>query len=89
MTKTDKNHEKRQRQTAQRKLQTVTFNRAAVIGSSDSDGFVHVSVEDTPPVTSKKQDKQIELLNVRKLMSRCFLAAVALKLEHFAQTISF
>eukprot|EP00971_Amphidinium_carterae_P097160 1922939-Amphidinium_carterae.1 len=31
----------------------------------------------------------MRVLNVKKLMSRCFLAAVALKLEHFARTIPF
>eukprot|EP00971_Amphidinium_carterae_P006972 138129-Amphidinium_carterae.1 len=49
-------------------MQPVSLSRAAVIGSSDSDGFIHVSIEDTPPVSSKKQDKEIVALE-RKLAS--------------------
>eukprot|EP00971_Amphidinium_carterae_P332266 6466340-Amphidinium_carterae.1 len=62
---TEKNRDKRHRQAAARKMQSVTMNRAAVISSSDSDGFIHVSVEDMLPVPSKKQDKQIEHLECK------------------------
>eukprot|EP00971_Amphidinium_carterae_P089166 1764637-Amphidinium_carterae.2 len=56
--KAQKGGEKRARQAARRAA--VSINKVAVMGSSDSDGFIQVEIEDSLSSSSKSRDDEIK-----------------------------
>eukprot|EP00971_Amphidinium_carterae_P215524 4277865-Amphidinium_carterae.1 len=66
--KAQKGREKRARQAARRAA--VSMNKVAVMGSSDSDGFIQIDIEDNLSTSSKSRDEEIKGLEKKLALLR-------------------